>query len=197
MKRNMWTKIVLVTLVAMMAATFAYASGGAEPSGDFPRALNSYHDSEVTGIFQILKGRVAAEPFNLVASLIFLCAIIHTFVAGKFLGIAHKWEHEHAEKVARGEADKYSVSHGAELFHFLGEVEAIFGIWAIALAGAIFFFYDWHTLLGYLGHTVNFTEPMFVVVIMTLASTRPILKLAEGAMWKIADLAGGTLIAWW
>ena len=37
----------------------------------------------------------------------------------------------------QGLADKHSVHHGAELFHFLGEVEVVFGIWAIALVGAI------------------------------------------------------------
>ena len=35
------------------------------------------------------------------------------------------------------------------------------------------------------------------MVIMTLASTRPILKLTEAVMQKIANLLGGTLIAWW
>jgi hypothetical protein len=38
---------------------------------------------------------------------------------------------------------------------------------------------------------------MFVVVIMTLASTRPILLIFEKLMWKIAGLMGGTLTAWW
>jgi hypothetical protein len=38
---------------------------------------------------------------------------------------------------------------------------------------------------------------MFVVSIMTLASTRPILKLAERFMKLIADLLGGSLAAWW
>ncbi len=201
MKKRKLLSIVLFSLGLVAMASLAYAAGGGghgAPAGDvFPRALDSYGDSHASGIFEILKDRVIQEPFNLVASLIFLFAIIHTFMAGKFLAIAHKWEHEHQEKIIRGDADKYSVSHGAELFHFLGEVEAIFGIWAIALAAAIFSFYDWHTLLNYLGHKVNFTEPMFVVVIMTLASTRPILKLAENSMWKIASLAGGSLTAWW
>jgi hypothetical protein len=44
---------------------------------------------------------------------------------------------------------------------------------------------------------VNFTEPMFVVVIMALASTRPIIKLAEYMMGSIANLFGGVLSAWW
>jgi len=51
--------------------------------------------------------------------------------------------------------------------------------------------------VNYISHRVNFTEPMFVVVIMTLASTRPILKLSETIMWKIANLLGGSLTAWW
>jgi hypothetical protein len=40
-------------------------------------------------------------------------------------------------------------------------------------------------------------EAEFVVVIMALASTRPILKLSEQIMRKIAGLLGGTLTAWW
>jgi hypothetical protein len=46
-------------------------------------------------------------------------------------------------------------------------------------------------------HKVVYTEAMFVVVIMTLASTRPILKLAEAFMNKVAGLLGGSLSAWW
>jgi len=113
------------------------------------------------------------------------------------MAIANKWQHDHDQKKKQVMVGKHSVHHGAELFHFLGEVEAVFGIWAIALAGAIFFFYDWKTLVDYISHSVNFTEPMFVVVIMTLASTRPILKLSEAIMWKIANLLGGSLTAWW
>ena len=163
----------------------------------FPRSLDSYNDAGVESIFTILKNRVKQEPFNLIATLIFLCAIIHTFLTSKFLAVAHKWEHEHQQKKRQGLADKYSVHHRAELYHFLGEVEAVFGIWAIALGGAIFFFYDWKTTVNYISYRVNFTEAIFVVVIMTLASTRPILKFTEQIMWKIANLLGGTLTAWW
>ena len=53
------------------------------------------------------------------------------------------------------------------------------------------------TLVDYISHRVNFTEPMFVVVIMTLAATRPIIKLSETIMRKIAGLLGGSLTAWW
>ncbi|MGD9300595.1 MAG: putative Na+/H+ antiporter [Desulfobacterales bacterium] len=163
----------------------------------FPPSLDSYNDSGVTSMLTILKNRVRQVPFNLAATIIFFCAIIHTFLTGRFMAIAHRWEHDHDKMKKEGQVDKHSVSHRAELFHFLGEVEAVFGIWSIALAGAIIFFFDWKTLVDYLSHRVNFTEPMFVVVIMTLASTRPILKLSEAIMRKIANLLGGSLTAWW
>ena len=192
--------LVFVCLLCIALAGGAGALAAEKPADDakaFPRSLDSYNDANVDSIFAILINRVKQEPFNLIATLIFLCAIIHTFLTSKFLAVAHKWEHEHEQKKRQGLADKSSVHHGAELFHFLGEVEAVFGIWAITLVGAIFFFYDWKTTVNYISFRVNFTEPIFVVVIMALASTRPILKLTEQIMWKIANLLGGTLTAWW
>ena len=200
--KNFW-KPGLLVFVCVLCFGFAGGAGvlaAEKPADDakaFPRSLDSYDDADIDSIFAILISRVKQEPFNLIATLIFLCAIIHTFLTSKFLAVAHKWEHEHEEKKRQGLAEKYSVHHRAEIFHFLGEVEAVFGIWAIALVGAIFFFYDWKTTVNYISYRVNFTEPIFVVVIMTLASTRPILKLTEQIMWKIANLLGGTLTAWW
>lgn len=163
----------------------------------FPRSLDSYNDSNLKSIAAILKNRIKQEPFNLVATIIFLCAIIHTFLTGRFMAIAHRWEHEHDQKIRKKLVDRNSVHHRAELFHFLGEVEAVFGLWAITLVGAVFFFFDWQTAVNYIVYDVNFVEAEFVVVVMTLASTRPILKLTEAVMRKIANLLGGTLIAWW
>ena len=80
----------------------------------------------MTHIGGILLHRIKAEAFNVFATLIFFMAIVHTFLTGKFMAVSHKWEREHREKNRRREADRVSVSHGAELFHFLGEVEAAF-----------------------------------------------------------------------
>jgi hypothetical protein len=44
---------------------------------------------------------------------------------------------------------------------------------------------------------VNFTEPMFVVVIMAMASTRPVVELAESTLRRLANLGRGTPAAWW
>jgi hypothetical protein len=52
-------------------------------------------------------------------------------------------------------------------------------------------------MVEYASNKVNFTEALFVMVIMILAATRPILKLAEKVMCVIANFLGGTLAAWW
>ena len=196
--KKMHPRVVFFILAVLGVSTIVLAAG--EPPADapvFPPSLESYGDGEAGSIIGILGKRIRQEPFNLVASLIFLCAIIHTFLTGRFMVISHRWTHDHKEKIKQGLAPRGSVHHGAELFHFLGEVEAVFGIWAAALIGVVVLFFDWPTAKSYILYKVNFTEPMFVVVIMTLAATRPILILSERVMWKIANLMGGTITAWW
>ena len=123
----------LLVFVCLVCIAFAGGAGvlAAEKPADaaeaFPRSLDSYNDADVDSIFAILINRVKQEPFNLIATLIFLCAIIHTFLTSKFLAVAHKWEHEHEEKKRQGLADKSSVHHRAEIFHFLGEVDIFLG----------------------------------------------------------------------
>lgn len=182
---------------AQMLTEPGFAAAPVEDGLEFPRQLQSYHDADIQSIAGKLIYRVKTEPFNLLATLIFFLAVVHTFMSARFTGIAHRLKHEHEALKAEGKVSKHSISHKAELFHFLGEVETVFGIWAIALALAITFFFDWSTLKYYLGHKVNFTEPLFVVVVMTLAATRPILKLSESLMEQIANLTGGSLTSWW
>jgi hypothetical protein len=118
-------------------------------------------------------------------------------MASKLTTISHQRRHQHAEKIKRGEANERSVDMGAELLHFLGEVEVVFGIWLVPLVVAIVSFHDWSTTVQYFHHDVNLTEAAFVVVIMVLASTRPILRLAEKMMTGVAKLFGGSLKALW
>jgi hypothetical protein len=177
--------------------TVAYGASPEHAAASFPPALDSYNDADIKGIFSILQNRISQEPFNLVATIIFLCAIIHTFLTSKFIAIAHKWEKELQEKIDRKEVPTYSVHHGAKLFHFFGEVEVVFGLWVIALSAAIIFFYDRPTWINYISHDVNFTEALFVVTVMILAASRPILKLVESIMQRIAGMMGDSLTAWW
>jgi hypothetical protein len=196
------TKIHFLFLFCCLGAIFFVSAValGASPEqagSSFPRSLDSYNDAGIKSIFSILQNRISQEPFNLVATIIFLCAIIHTFLTGKFIAIAHKWEKELQEKIDEKEVAKYSVHHGARLFHFFGEVEVVFGLWVVALSVAIVFFYDRPTWINYISHDVNFTEALFVVTVMILAASRPILQLVESIMRRIAGMMGGSLAAWW
>lgn len=191
--------IVSIVFLSLFFALNVYAGGGhlpADGASNFPPTFESYDDSGLKGVGAILKHRISHTPFNLVATIIFLCAIIHTFLSSKFLYYAHKWKAEHQKRIEEGLESESSTHIMSEIFHFLGEVEVVFGLWAVALAGTILLFYDWNTFVTYVSG-VNYTEPMFVVVIMTLASSRPILKLSENLMARIAAIFNGTLASWW
>ena len=147
--------------------------------------------------------RAKQQPFLLVASIIFILAIIHTFFAIPITKLSHKVQHDHDAKIRRlhatdgkAAAADEMVSFKATLLHFLGEVEAIFGIWVLVLMGAMFAFYDLATVKGYI-MGVNFTEPLFVVIIMALASTRPILRIAETCLKFFAKFGKESPGAWW
>lgn len=190
------SKFILVFIFLLFATNLFAGGASPEGAGNFPPVFASYNDSEVEGVFNILKHRISHTPFNLVATIIFFCAIIHTFLSSKFLFYAHKWKAEHQKRIEEGIESESSTHIMSEIFHFLGEIEVVFGLWAVLLAGAIVLFYDWSAFINYVSG-VNYTEPMFVVVIMTLASSRPILKFSEKLMARIAAVFHGTLAAWW
>jgi Putative Na+/H+ antiporter len=162
----------------------------------FPTPLTSYPTASPDGLLATLADRVAADPFNLIATVIFLLAIVHTFAAAWFTGLAHRIQHR-ADDRARAAGRPPLPSVLAEVMHFLGEVEVVFGLWAVVLMVVLTASKSWFTASHYLNDTVNYTEPLFVVVIMALASTRPIVGFAESALRKVAALGGATPAAWW
>jgi len=225
--------LILSILLTCGFATQSFAAGDIEPAyqkgehglkdkqyAKFPMPLQQYEqqvDSEgKTDVGATLKYRAFEQGgFNLVASIIFVCAIIHTFLAGFFMEMAHKHEERHKatlkEKGGTACAKPYDdakddVSFRANLFHFLGEVEAIFGIWVIALIGAILWFFGiqgdglgagFNQVSYYLGKDVNFTEPVFVVIVMAIAATRPVVRFAEKIIGIFANMLGGGPAGWW
>ncbi len=166
------------------------------PDAPFPLPLSAYSASLADGLVTMLRARIEADPFNAVATTIFFLAVLHTFFAARFIEAAHRLQHRRdAIASAAGLARRPSVA--AELLHFHGEVEVIFALWAVPLVVAIVVSRGWATAAHYINDTVNYTEPMFVVVIMALASTRPIIELAETTLHRFANLGGGTPAAWW
>ena len=169
---------------------------GVDPLAIFPRPLTAYADIPGEPITRLLLARIEAEPFNAIATGIFLLAVLHTFAAGRFTTQAHRVQARHDAK-ERGAGRPESPSVLAELLHFVGEVEVVFGLWAVVLMIAMTGYVGWGTARHYLNDTVNYTEPLFVVVIMALASSRPIIIFAESMLRRMARTGGGTPAAWW
>jgi len=162
----------------------------------FPLPLSDYPDVPGAGLLELLVGRAEFAPFNLLATGIFLLAIFHTFMSARFTALAHHVQHAHnVREQTAGLASTPSVL--AEFLHFVGEVEVVFGLWVLPLFAALLLTEGWETTTHYLNDSVNYTEPLFVVVIMVLASTRPIVTLAESGLRRVAALGGGTPAAWW
>jgi hypothetical protein len=192
--------VVICALVAV-ASCVSWNSEAAERVADnFPLSLSSYPASGSESFWETLRGRVQADPINLFATAIFLLAITHTFLAPTFMRLAHRYQREHREKMGSrgGRTDaKEEVSFKAEMFHLFGEVEAIFGIWVVPLLIVITGLKGWNSAVDYMQHDLKFTEPFFVVVVMSIAGSRPVLKFAERVMSLVAAVGKGSAVAWW
>lgn len=167
-----------------------------DESYEFPRSEASYQDSGRIGLIPILKGRLYIEPFNGIATLIFFMAITHSLSVNYFIKRAHFYEHELEILKNEGKADREARSMRAAIFHFLGEVEVVFGLWSIVLGIACASYYDWPIFVEYLD-TLSYKEPIFIIVIMIIASSRPIVKLFELILWRIVKIFKGSIESWW
>ncbi|MDD3354576.1 putative Na+/H+ antiporter [Zoogloea sp.] len=106
---------------------------------------------------------------QMIGAALFAIAILHTFSTKYFEHLAHT-----------------RPAH-AGLFHLLGEVEVVFGFWAMVLTIAMFFLVGSEESIAYI-ESRNFTEPLFVFAIMVIAGTRPILRTASGLVLQIGRL---------
>jgi hypothetical protein len=107
---------------------------------------------------------------NLVAAILFGLALVHTFATKTF------------ERLA----DRYPRHAG--LFHFFGEVEVVFGLWALVLIVAMAFISGGAEAIAY-AETRTYTEPLFVFVIMVVAASKPVLETIRALVFALARLA--------
>ncbi len=108
----------------------------------------------------------------------FALAIIHTFNVNRLAKLAHKYPEGSIQE---------------NILHFLSEAEVVFGLWAAVLF-LIMGVVKLDPMAG--AHYIdklNYTEPQFVVVIMVIAATRPVVQFAEMIVMKAATLLAGTL----
>src|SRR5687767_6395176 len=126
---------------------------------EIPRPLETYPSAADQTLAQELAGRVQLEPFNAIASAIFALAILHTFTAARFAALAHRVQQRH-ERTAAARGGSLSPSVRAEVLHFLGEIEVVFGLWAVVLLIGMTTYAGWHVASHYVNDTVVYTEPL-------------------------------------
>lgn len=104
---------------------------------------------------------------QVIGASLFALAVLHTFSTKFFERLAH------------------THPRHAGIWHLLGEVEVVFGFWALVLMLFMFGISGKEQATAYLDSR-NFTEPLFVFAIMVIAATRPILQFAGALVRFIA-----------
>jgi hypothetical protein len=110
---------------------------------------------------------VDVTPKEIVASVVFGLAVAHTFATPIFARLAHRHPNH------------------AGLFHWFGEVEVVFGLWALVLALLMTWIVGAQPTLDYL-ESRSYTEPLFVFVIMVVAASRPVMGLVQHTVQSLA-----------
>jgi hypothetical protein len=198
------SRLILLFALGLLGffPALAHAAELSTNAAPFPRPLESYHDAGNPDVWTVLVSRMLAEPFNLVATVIFLLAIIHTFLAPKILGLSHRIQQAYEAELREihGPDLQETIPHHlrqsipAAILHFLGEVEAVFGIWVIPLALLMWITKGPEVTRHYLDQDVSYIEPLFVVIIMAIAASRPIVQAAACLLGLIA---GQSPARWW
>lgn len=112
------------------------------------------------------------EHLNLietVATTLFVVALLHTFLASRVEHLAHCYPNH------------------AGLFHLLGEVEVVFGLWAAVLILAISLIDSPQSAIRYLEDR-NYSEPLLVFVLMVIAASRPLIEAAGALNNQVARI---------
>ena len=110
-----------------------------------------------------------ASHIEIVGALLFGLALLHTFTAKYVHGLGLRFPKH------------------ANLFHLLGEVEIVFGFWALVLLLNMAFLTSSTQAIQY-AETRHYTEPLFVFVIMVVAASRPILVVVQQCLKWIAKV---------
>jgi hypothetical protein len=106
---------------------------------------------------------------DIIAALIFALALLHTFATKFFERLAHR------------------MPRHSGLLHLLGEVEVVFGFWAFVLIAIMAVVSGGPEAIQY-AESRQYTEPLFVFVIMVVAASRPVLVAIETLIAFIARL---------
>jgi len=115
-----------------------------------------------------------------IGATLFGLALLHTFCTKYFETLAHR-----------------HPKH-AGLLHLLGEVEVVFGFWAFVLISAMALIAGSQQAIDY-AESLQYTEPLFVFVVMVVAASRPVLSAVRqvlGGVARVVPLPTPIVLAW-
>ena len=115
-----------------------------------------------------------------IGATLFGIALLHTFCAKYFEVLAHR------------------IPKHAGLLHLLGEVEVVFGFWAFVLISAMALIAGGQQAIAY-AESLQYTEPLFVFVVMVVAASKPVLSAVRavlGGMAHVVPLPRPIVLAW-
>lgn len=116
---------------------------------------------------------VSPSSIEILATVLLVLAVLHSFSVGRFVRWAHHFP---------------NGSLAENTLHFLSETEVVFGLWgAVLFAGIACVHRSIEEAVHYI-ETLNFNEPKFVLAIMVVAATRPIVAFAEAIITRLANV---------
>jgi hypothetical protein len=121
-----------------------------------------------------------SDLMHTVGAVLFGVALVHTFCTKYFEVLAHRHPRH------------------AGLFHLLGEVEVVFGFWAFVLVASMALLAGSTAAINY-AESRQYTEPLFVCVVMVVAASRPVLEAVQhllNALARMVPLPQPTVMAW-
>lgn len=104
---------------------------------------------------------------QIISACLFAAALAHTFAAKSFERLADRYPHH------------------SGLFHLLGEIEVVFGFWAFILIATMALVSGSKEAIGYL-ESRQYTEPLFVFVVMVVAASRPVIEIVRSLITTVA-----------
>ncbi len=117
---------------------------------------------------------------QIVGACLFGLALLHTFCAKQFERLAQRHPRH------------------AGLLHLLGEGEVVVGFWALVLIATMALLCGGTQAIAY-AESLQYTEPLFVFVVMVVAASKPVLSIVQrllGALAHIAPLPTPLAQAW-
>ena len=89
----------LIGILAFLLTVTVGAAAEGSSATPFPKNLANYADPVGGGVIEVLRSRMVEEPFNVVATAIFLLAVLHTFATARIRHWAHVVEERHCVRM--------------------------------------------------------------------------------------------------